>query len=182
MEVISDVLLPKYTTNQAFLDELRDMRRDQKEGIIAGLWNLILNIHFPPSEDFVHRPQHGRKEGYTDIQSNVWIQHNGAQSRRPTAFLVTQCKRFDKEGQDSAWAEGVRQLNVYLGEIASSSKGRQYGIYGIVAIGKYVRFYEWDRNNRMVVDLGNGDAYHVKNKGAQVVNLLNVIKQDNRYV
>lgn len=73
-------------------------------------------------------------------------------------------------------------MNVYLGDIASSSKGRQYGIYGIVAIGKHVRFYEWDRKNKMVVNLGSGQPYHVKDDSVQVLNFLNMIKQNDRYV
>ncbi|PYH31894.1 uncharacterized protein BO87DRAFT_428132 [Aspergillus neoniger CBS 115656] len=178
--------MANYTENQAFQDEMRVMNRYQQEGVITGLWNLILNIHFPSSEDFVHRPQHGGKKGgsagYTDIESSVWNQHHRAKSRRPTRFLVTQCKRFAKVGQDSGWADGVRQMNVYLGDIASSSKGRKYGIYGIIAIGKHVRFYEWDRKNKMVVDLGSGQPYHVKDDSVQVLNFLNMIKQNHRYV
>jgi hypothetical protein len=67
-----------------------------------------------------------------------------ARHHRPNKFLVVQCRRVGLETRSSIQFEAVGQLNQYL----SATHGRRHinptPVYGMVAIGMYMRVNKYD--------------------------------------
>jgi len=72
-------------------------------------------------------------------------------------FFVIQCKAPGLERQSSVWDEVAENLREYLGGITSDNRK-----FGAVAIGKLVRFYEFDEATGSLVDFdGDGTVYQM---------------------
>ncbi|KAL4935291.1 hypothetical protein BDV06DRAFT_228964 [Aspergillus oleicola] len=90
------------------------MNRMSAEGEVNGVWNGILNWVIDPMEGYITSPQGqhstmGGERGFSDFHTEV-RDANG----RKRSFLITQCKKPEKEGQESVWEEGEAQLQRYL--------------------------------------------------------------------
>ncbi|KAJ5835663.1 hypothetical protein N7447_001689 [Penicillium robsamsonii] len=87
----------------------------------------------------------------------------------------------------SVWAEGVDQLCQYL----SSTHGRRRPsdrspVYGIVAVGKYMRVYKYDDVNESVLNwspnprrLKKGNLWHLEENYEQVQLILDHIRDNH---
>ncbi|RMJ20888.1 hypothetical protein PHISP_08243 [Aspergillus sp. HF37] len=119
------------------------------EGKVAGLWHFILHHYFPSIEEYVHRPQDKVESGFLDFHTAHWMRG------QECLFLVTQTKREARDVGELAWDEGKAQLARYLAAQARLTRSRQDHLrgalwssaatrrYGIVAVGKRCRFYEY---------------------------------------
>lgn len=97
--------------------------------------------------------------GYFDLHTF----HYRGDSSTADKFLIVQCKRAGYETRSSIWTEGVDQLCQYL----SSTHGRRRPsyrspVYGIVAVGKYMRVYRYDDVSESVIDW-SPDSQRLKN-------------------
>jgi hypothetical protein len=107
-----------------------------------GIWDAILNWQFPVTDGYITRPQDlhkkfGGKKGFSDFHT---FQYDAAGQQK--FFLITQCKAVEGESRQSTWKEASDQLISYLN---MQHKKRPEGtVYGIVAIGKRVRFYQYN--------------------------------------
>ncbi|GKZ29775.1 hypothetical protein AbraIFM66950_006405 [Aspergillus brasiliensis] len=175
-------MLRKYTHMDVFHAELASLRNDDMEGRVNGIWNIILNAEFPVSEGYVHRPQDGVTGGFTDFKSIQWVLPEGEQNLQQRAFLVTQCKRPEVQYRDSAWQEARDQLVDYLRGVRRSARGRRYGIYGILGLGKFVEFYKFNTSTNSLDTLGAGRRYTLGEHDAMIRGHIRTIKNNNRNV
>lgn len=122
------------------------MMNSDYEGSVTGLWNLILNNYFSPNERYIHRPVQNVEKGFVDIDTHQWVypppnsKGRTTLDKKPCRFLMTQCKRLKYEGWNSVWHKGENQLGRYMAE----KRVWPHPIYGILAVGRLVLFYEWD--------------------------------------
>ncbi|CAG8115909.1 unnamed protein product [Penicillium nalgiovense] len=146
--------MSSYGCINAIAQELGRIRESDPESTLYGVWNAILSFQFPVSEGYITRPQdehteHSGEKGYSDLHTF----HYQGNSSTADKFLIVQCKRAGYETRSSVWAEGVDQLCRYL----SSTHGRRRPsgrspVYGIVAVGKYMRVYRYDDVRQSVID------------------------------
>jgi hypothetical protein len=61
------------------------------------------------------------------------------------SFLITQCNIADGEGKDLVWLDGAGQLLSHLRMQHGNRRGPQRLAYGILAIGRRVRFFQYYR-------------------------------------
>lgn len=116
---------------------------------------MILNHYF--GSGYANRPQYRNGQDYTDFTTVHWRRH-GSDQHKAVPFLVTQCKRREFEYRNSGWAEGEAQLERYLRGLRP--RNRRGRLYGIVAVGRLVRFYKWN-DNIDDIEAWSADAYHV---------------------
>jgi hypothetical protein len=99
---------------------------------------------FPVTQNYVTRPQDKHKffgglKGFSGLHT---FQYVAAGQRR--FFLITQCKPYSSEGVTSDWQEATVQLNDYLSAVhRTRPAGQRPRVYGIAAVGRRVRFYEY---------------------------------------
>lgn len=99
---------------------------------------------FPVTANYITRPQDkhqffGGLKGFSDLHT---FQFDAAGQRR--FFLITQCKPYSSEGVASDWQEAAVQLKDYLSSIHKTRPaGQRPRVYGIAAVGRRVRFYEY---------------------------------------
>lgn len=94
--------------------------------------------YFPKSEGYVHQFQDYIARGFVDRFTYQWVpQPAGPDLECP--FLVTQCKRM-AANEEKAFKDGKVQLDRYLPGLAAAQTWA-HPIYGIVAVGRKVRFY-----------------------------------------
>jgi hypothetical protein len=135
---------------------------------VSGIWNLILNHYFPIANNYVHRPEDYVQCGYVDINTHEWIPappgvpvvNNTGMTQ--CYFLVTQCKSIARESGKEAWKEGEEQLGKYMPAMNSRHLWT-YPTYGIVAVGRYVRFYELNTTTGEVSYRRGTKKWHILN-------------------
>lgn len=135
----------------AIAAEALSLNARSSEGDVNGVWNSILNWVFDLMSGYITRPQamhtlYGGTHGYSDFHT---FQHVHGQRKY---FLITQCKSSTGEGSDAAWDNGSSQLQWYL-EIQHGTRpvGQRTPVYGILAIGRRVRFYRYNDTRREIV-------------------------------
>lgn len=174
------LLNAQYVKNEAYKAELRRMRASDPEGVTSGIWNLILNLEFPVTDNYVHRPQYGTTGNFTDMTTMQWIKRPGHENFVQCKFLITQCKRNARSTQDSAWREGEEQIRRYLGRLVhtDSYKHRRWGI---VAIGRLVKFYRWDFRAKDIQIMGTrNDPYDIESEATIIRRKLKEIRDKHR--
>lgn len=79
--------------------------------------------------------------------------------KRP--FLVSQCKRESRQEDEASWHEAQDQLRRYLPGMALRSGRPQGPHYGVVIIGKKVKFYKWNPMHSKLDVWRGGVKYHI---------------------
>ncbi|QKX60447.1 uncharacterized protein TRUGW13939_07592 [Talaromyces rugulosus] len=134
-----------YLNVPAIRAELDGIKKGTSEGHVAGVWNAILSWMFPVTDGYVTRPQDihryfGGAKGFSDLHT---FQYDAAGRRR--FFLIVQCKPYSSEGSTADWQEAANQLRDYLSAIHKTRPaGRRTRVYGIAALGRRVRFFEYN--------------------------------------
>lgn len=150
----------------AIAHEIKDIRGDTSEGHVNGVWDSILNWVFPSSESYITRPQDkmtkwGGRKGFSDLHTFEWDETND----KRIFFLITQCKPQKQEGQDKAWEDAAEQLGTYLWMQHGKRPVRNRpDVYGIVAVGRRVRFFRYSDANQNVVPFRPGLMQSTKQK------------------
>ncbi|GIK05347.1 hypothetical protein Aspvir_009454 [Aspergillus viridinutans] len=133
-----------YMDVPAIASEIRRLHSRSNEGEVNGIWNSILNWVFDPVNGFITQPQAmhtgtGGARGFSDFNT---LEVAGGTRR---SFLITQCKSADGEGQESVWSDGAGRPLRYLRTQHGNRRGLQRPVYGILAIGRRVRFFRYYR-------------------------------------
>ena len=147
------------------------------EGKVNGVWASILSHHLPLSEGYVHRPQDKVRKGFSDISSVHWVQRPGKPDLQQCRFLITQCKRPGKEKRGSTWFAAQDQLAKYLRRRPATW---DHKTFGIVAIGRWVKFYELNAARKQLLQLGKDRPYHIIEDAEKVVEMLDYIKANHQ--
>jgi hypothetical protein len=106
-------------------------------------------LGFDPVNGFVTRPQAmhtqtGGARGFSDFNT---LDLNGARRR---SFLITQCKSALGEGKPGVWEDGAEQLLRYF-KLQHGRRHSPIRPYGILAIGRRVRFWQYDAATESLV-------------------------------
>ncbi|KAI9934453.1 hypothetical protein MW887_000067 [Aspergillus wentii] len=77
------------------------------------------------------------------------------------------CKREAREAGNEAWNEGREQLQRYLqGQAQLQSAPAMF--FGIVAVGNYCTFYEFEPWENSLLAMNGGKRYHLVRDAAEV--------------
>lgn len=117
----------------------------QPEGETSRVWNAILSKIFRIEDGYMTGPEMLHEGGRADLFT-AHIVFNPMHEEKK--FLVVECKAPGRETDDDLWAEAADQLARHL----KSFKPRNR-LYGAIANGKAVRFYELNDGN--LVDFQN---------------------------
>ncbi|KAJ5522138.1 hypothetical protein N7527_006253 [Penicillium freii] len=169
-----------YLSNHAVSQEIASIRPGDPE---------FTTFQFPISDGYITRPQdchtsQGGQRGFSDLHVFQYV----GNAPKATKFLIAQCKRAGYETRDAVWDDAVQQLSEYL----SNTHGRRrpaerIPVYGIVAVGRYMRAYRYDNINQCVLNwapsgmrgprdqLQNHGPWHLKNDAGNVQLILNHI-------
>lgn len=90
-------------------------------------------------------------------------------------FLITQTKAARYQNRKSEWRRGEDQLRRYLQEFDDSARHRRW-FWGILAIGRLVRFFRYDRHSGMM-EMIQIRAYDVEKNATDITNILEEIKR-----
>lgn len=117
------------------------------EGATSRVWNIILSTYFPLSEGYTTGPE----MSITGNSTHLALSTTSCELK----FLVVECvaPRFDT--QSSVWEDGLNQLEDNLAAIFHRNRNR---VFGVIAVGKVVKFYEWDRVGERAHGMAGGDA------------------------
>ncbi|KAJ5954983.1 hypothetical protein N7501_009262 [Penicillium viridicatum] len=133
-----------YYDFDAIRREIRRIRlpRAGGESVMYGVWNSILTWQFDIRDGYVTCPQDHHSlqagtHGFSDFEVHRYV---GNTRKR---FLVVQCKRPGGEFSGYTWNQAVIQLQGYLASIHREPQSSPV-VHGIVAIGKWLRLYEYD--------------------------------------
>lgn len=169
----------QYTQDETIADELRTMRAADFEQKVDVVWSLILGHYLSKGKGYVHARENRVRKGYVDIYTKQWVRRPGHQDRVQCPFLITQCKRQKRQWRDEAWDEGRHQIDKYLKGL-KRKKSWKHPSYGIVAAGKYVRFYEWDTKEEELLLYNDERKYHIINDAQEIENLLLYIRDRHK--
>ena len=103
------------------------------------------------------------------------------QNGNPFTVVIMENKRASLVGQTSVWRQAVDELAEYLDIEFNNAKPKPKFQVGLVAIGRYVRFYRREPN----VDLQdypgtNGKAFEINNDKEEVQDTLAKIKVETQ--
>ncbi|KAF3019037.1 hypothetical protein E8E15_000358 [Penicillium rubens] len=133
-----------YYDFDAIQREINRISRPSAEGesVMYGVWNSILTWQFDIRNGYVTCPQdrhslQSGSRGFSDFEVHQYV---GNTRKR---FLVVQCKKPGGEFGGYTWNRARVQLERYLESIHSDPQSSPT-VHGIVAIGQWVRFYEYD--------------------------------------
>jgi hypothetical protein len=137
-------------------------------------------------EGYVTRPQdrHTSQAGQMGFSDLHTYQYPSAQ-QRANKFLIVQCKRTGLETRAATWDEGVRQLDQYLSATHRTRHVNRTPVYGIVAVGMYMRVYEYDDASNSVADIvhprvpSTRIGLHLKNDRIAIQRILDHIKANH---
>ncbi|KAL2814514.1 hypothetical protein BDW59DRAFT_167160 [Aspergillus cavernicola] len=159
----------------AFLGAYNQVIYSAGEGPVAAMMSFILGQAFPGQEGYIPEPQYQNSGGFTDVTTAHWQRDNQEQLRR-TPFLITQTKRANRAGGVGGWHEGEEQLNRYLRPIAHHYPR----VYGIVAIGRSLKFYQYSHNLGRIMFLHSREGpYDARDNARAIINRLNYIKNNH---
>ena len=136
------------------------------------VWLTILGLVFPANQGFFAGPEGDLDGGHGYIFS---LQTVLSPKFLRKYFFVVVCKKPGDEPQPGTWSQAVDQLRDHLGGTLAKdeSKGR---IFGAVAVGKAVRFYEYDEGNLSDMN-GDGEAYYIDRQCQTVTRKLEYIRE-----
>lgn len=142
----------------------------------ALVWSTILSIEFPLTAGYHTGPETRINDSRAVFFTTAHIVFgNRVQEFK---FLIVECKRPATERQDQVWEDAGTQVTAYLSGIASSSpSGRKFGA---VAVGKVVRFYEWDKESKSLTALANGAYFYIDRQCKTVVEWLRFFRDNHQ--
>lgn len=151
--------------------------KGQAEGEVSRVWNSILQIEFPIATGYATGPETLIEDRRADLFTAHIVFEGQTQEYK---FLIIECKAPGLESQDKIWEEAKEQLDAYLAGIATG-KSRKKRKFGAIAVGKCVRFYEWNSATPKTADaLDNGVIYYLDRQCQTVTNWLRFFRDNHQ--
>ena len=146
------------------------------ENLVDLMWSTISNYLFPPVEGYTTAVR-DRTNQNINKQPDVTVRQ--IQNRTPHLIFIIENKRYDLTTSDDAWKNATEELIQYLRISTMSAPGIKQ--FGLVAIGRHVRFHQ-RLPPESLVDLPgtNGKPYEVSKDRDQVQSILLQIKEITR--
>ncbi|OJD11068.1 hypothetical protein AJ78_08087 [Emergomyces pasteurianus Ep9510] len=149
----------------------RGINKASIENAVDALWLNILRMYFQPKDGFVLHtqiPLSTRAAGNIGI---VRVDDTGNQE----IVILCESKRAAFESQNTQWELAVDQLESYLKIVRGGFGLKQRTLYGIVAVGRYCRFYQLGESpgeELEALPLTNEKVLHIKKDEAEIHNPL----------
>jgi hypothetical protein len=146
-------------------------------------------VQFPVAQEYIVRPQdqHGSQSGARGFSDLHVVQYRN-NATEPEKFLIVQCKRAGTESQGAVWEEAVDQLDRYLRAThGKRAPAARTPVYGIAAVGKWMRVYKYDDINQCVLNWAprrmRWNRWNLKKNDAQVQRILDeILRNHYRYL
>lgn len=152
-------------------------RKDSLENEVDQMWTNILTNDFPPKEAY-NVFVRDRTNQNTLKSPDIMVKQ--LQNGNPFTIIIMENKRAERATQNSAWEEAVEELVEYL-DIERASKAKLNVQIGLVAIGRYIRFYRrLPQDSLMDYPGTNGKPYEVRNDLYEVQDILLQIKEETK--
>lgn len=120
---------------------------------------IILNWAFNPINRYITRPQAMQKK-YGDERVFGDFHTFELQQDRRIYFLITQCKATKGEGEGELWRNGSERLRAYLeNQHGNRPVAQRTPVYGILAVGRRVRFFRYNDANQAIDGWRPGAAW-----------------------
>lgn len=148
------------------------------EADVDHLWTNLLAYYFPSSENYgIEREAYIKSQSKT--KANVCVSTLG---RRPIfKAIMVENKRPSESATGhpppSSWAHAKGQLLNYMLSQREDRSRIFATTFGIVGIGKYVRFYQLRRENEELNDYQDGLIYHLDTDSAAIERKLLAMKR-----
>jgi hypothetical protein len=140
------------------------LKRGFLEGETSRVWNEILHHNYAAANGYTTGP-----EMQVDGRIDLFTSHLVLDARaKEYKFLVVECKAPGLETQDAIWEEGFDQLKDYL-ESISQKRIKPERIFGAIAVGKIVKFYEWNWIFNCIENIAPDDGYFYIDRQCQTV-------------
>lgn len=141
---------------------------------------MILGFAFPALDGYLVRPEQITPGGVVDL----FIVHFNMAVRpiREYHFLIVQCKVISAEWSASTWAGARQQLRDYLPDV--KPRNRRHRVYGAVAMGRWVEFYEYNRDAAAdgqdpLLNVNNPGRLHIARQCNTITDILNQIEANH---
>ena len=134
---------------------------------------------FPATEEY-NLFVRDRSHEYTQKSPDLMVKQ--LQNGKPFTVIIMENKRASSAGQSVVWADAVEELTEYLDiEMESSAYPKPNFQVGLVAIGRYVRFYRRVTQGGLQDYPGTGGkAYQIRDDKVEVQDNLSKIKAETQ--
>lgn len=132
---------------------------------VSTVWNLILRLTFKMEDRFLVSPEtcfarHDHFALYLTPRESGLVE---------VTFMFVECHALGREGLHASWRTATDNLKDYLKRLPSNPGG----LWGAIAVGKYVQFYVWsDGCLSMMTD----DPLRLDRQCRTIQNILNDIE------
>ncbi|KAI9880327.1 MAG: hypothetical protein M1830_003938 [Pleopsidium flavum] len=137
------------------------------------MWSTIANYLFPPVDGYTTAVR-DRTRQHVNKQPDVMVKQ--IQNGTPHLIFMMENERYDLTTSDTAWKDATIELFDYLQIAAMTAPGKLQ--FGLVAIGRHVRFYQRLPPGNLVDLPGtSGKPYEVSRDRDQIQSILLRIKE-----
>jgi hypothetical protein len=156
--------------------------RSSAENKVDDLWTAICTWQFPITEDYLIRV---RDRLITSKPGSPDITIEKLQNGKPSIIIIMENKRASCTTRTSSWTKANTELVNYLDiELERKGPSPEFQI-GLVAIGRYVRFYRREVTNDKGEEIEDypgtgGKAYQIKDDRVEVQDILSRIKEEKK--
>ncbi|KAI0395286.1 hypothetical protein F5Y17DRAFT_210131 [Xylariaceae sp. FL0594] len=148
--------------------------KDHQESDVKDVWNLIICFHFIRLGGYSLSTEKGVPGGRMDMLVSELVHNPGRSSMKP--FWIIECKAPGLEGQSAIWRDALDQLRRYYHGL-TRGQTRKYPRYAAIAVGKTVRFYEFDPTTQEAQDFrGDGSVYRIDRQCQTITRHLEYIR------
>ena len=153
-------------------------KEDSLENKVDLIWSNIFSNDFPAKEAYI---LHVRDRINTHTEKSPDVMVRQLQNGNPFTIIIMENKRASLAGQSAIWAEAFLEMTEYLDlELGSAEPVPRFQI-GLVAIGRYVRFYRREGESQPQDYPGtSGKAYEIRDDQVEVQDIIWKIKGETK--
>lgn len=153
-------------------------QRNTREVVVDSLWQRILQISFPYQDNYLHeREEYSHPHSHSRANVTLATLQNAVRRK----VLVVECKRSPDNRSGYAppgvWEGAKVQLRNFLLSYRQTQEPLACGIYAIVGVGKFAKFYRLRNSSDDLEEFeGNLAALNIDRDANQVQAILGLMK------
>ncbi|KAJ5261422.1 hypothetical protein N7478_012017 [Penicillium angulare] len=155
-------------------------QRNTREVVVDHLWQRILQISFPYEENYLHeREEYSHPRSLSRANVTLATLQNAVRRK----LLVVECKKSPGNRSGYAppgvWEAAKVQLRNFLLSYRQTQAPLACGLYAIVEVGKFAKFYRLKNSSDDLEDFGgNLTTLNIERDANQVQALLALMKSE----
>lgn len=135
------------TGTSSYIESIR--QSNCREIVVDSLWQRILQVYFPYEDNFLHeREEYASLDSRSRANVTLGVIHNNSRKKA----IIIECKKTPSNNSGFAppgtWNRAQSQLQEFLLRTGDAHGCLPSKVFGIVAIGIYVRFFELNNDSR----------------------------------